>query len=402
MSAKERDVLITLVHGTWGRFKLPFTGPLWFEINSTFSNKLKQSLAERGIASTIFSFVWSGANSIVERDLAAFRLERHLYHQKLDHPNALQIVIGHSHGGTVCMLTAKKLAYGVNPIFVTLATPFMEIINSEETPTAKMITETLSRDGASSAVVIMATSSSIAFMGSPNPFASIAYNLFSLIGLFALGVVPYFLGTRPKEPGAYDLAWLRRERPGPRELEKLTAGGATVNPPRRILVVRGVDDEANFALTVGAIGNRISSIALQVAVKFIRFLARAFLPITAAGLALVIYLVINEGTTGFEKGERLFASWISHPAIVYPSLIAFVMVIVLPFLACLCKSVYGRELAIGGYFCDIKSGSSPDSASGVTMRTLPPGGGGMRHGLHGHELAPSTIAEYVAEQRREA
>ena len=94
--------------------------------------------------------------------------------------------------------------------------------------------------------------------------------------------------------------------------------------------------------------------------------------------------------------DKYVGNWLGHPLFAYPILAVCGMVFLLPFVACLCKSVYGRELAIGGYFCDIKSGSSPDSASGITMVTMPPQKSGMRHGLYRHERVPPAIADFIA------
>lgn len=388
MNQSAQEVVVTLVHGTWGRLRLPFTGRLWFESDSGFTKSLKGALEGKGVSATITPFKWSGANSLLDRRDAAYALSRYLYDQKLKNPDILQVVIGHSHGGTVCMLAAQRLSDGLNPLFVTLATPFMEIINSESTPTSQKIKKTLTEQGAAPAIFLAAMVGAALFADPGSPLASSAQNMFYNFGLVCLGIVPFFLGTREGKDGPDDLGWLRPERLGPKQFEQVTKGGATVDPPRDILVVRGVDDEANFALTAGALGNRISSVGVNLSVNFLRFLAWGMVPIALLVLSLFYFL-------GPTAADKYVGSYLAHPMLAYPVLAACGMVFLLPFVACLCKSVYGRELAIGGYFCDIKSGSSPDSARGVTMVTLPPQQTGMRHGLYNHDRVPFTIADFI-------
>lgn len=134
---------------------------------------------------------------------------------------------------------------------------------------------------------------------------------------------------------------------------------------------------------------RISSLGVDASMRALRFMMWIALPV----FILIMGLSSVEGTQAADQ----LVSVIYHPLFVYPALAVFGMFCMLPFVACLFKSVYGRELAIGGYFCDIKSGSSPDSASGVTMVTLPPKRStGLRHGLYNHEDTPGAIARYVS------
>lgn len=343
----------------------------------------------RGVRATVAPFIWSGANSLLHRSDAGYDLSRYLFRQKVANPQALQVVVGHSHGGTVCMLGARRLAENVDPLFVTLATPFMEIINSESTPASQKIKETLTKEGAAPTVGLAAMAGSILFVDPNSSLAASAYNMFYNIGLVCLSIIPFFLGTREGKDGPDDLGWLRPERLGPKQFETLTKGGATVDPPRKILVIRGVDDEANFALTAGALGNRISSLGVNLSVNVMRFLAWAAFLIFAFVVGLFVFL-------GPAAAEKYVGNWLGHPLFAYPILAVCGMVFLLPFVACLCKSVYGRELAIGGYFCDIKSGSSPDTAIGITMVTMPPQKSGMRHGLYRHERVPPAIADFIA------
>ena len=66
-SEVQRQLLITLVHGTWGRgffpeFQRPNRRPFWFEDGSPFLARLSAEL--RDIPHKITPLLWSGANSI--------------------------------------------------------------------------------------------------------------------------------------------------------------------------------------------------------------------------------------------------------------------------------------------------------------------------------------------------
>src|SRR5262249_40368123 len=81
--------------------------------------------------------LWSGANSVFERDQTAHLLAKHLSAEHSEHPQATQLVIAHSHGGNIALRALHHLqkldvhqsegASAPAPFFVTLATPFIEI-----------------------------------------------------------------------------------------------------------------------------------------------------------------------------------------------------------------------------------------------------------------------------------
>ena len=98
-------LIITLVHGTWGRGFLP---PLreegtWFAAGSDFRKTLAGALNKHQLSFSMYPFLWSGANSVRERDRAAHELAEHLRAKQLEHSNSTQVVIAHSHGGNVAL-----------------------------------------------------------------------------------------------------------------------------------------------------------------------------------------------------------------------------------------------------------------------------------------------------------
>ena len=101
------QLLITLVHGTWGRgLFLPKRHrqdkpPFWFEEGSPFLTRLRAELGD--IPHKITPRLWSGANSIFVRDKTAHALAERLSAEHAEHPDATQLVIAHSHGGNIAL-----------------------------------------------------------------------------------------------------------------------------------------------------------------------------------------------------------------------------------------------------------------------------------------------------------
>ena len=141
------DLFITLVHGTWPRnvwrdvFLTPFYGKwpsgfrpkwLWFADSSEFRNRLTAALSKRGLSARISPFLWSGANSVRERDKAAHKLVEHIRAKQSDYPSSTQVVIAHSHGGNVALRALDQLGVTGDEIFIaTIATPFVEILRTK-------------------------------------------------------------------------------------------------------------------------------------------------------------------------------------------------------------------------------------------------------------------------------
>src|SRR6516162_458644 len=124
------QLLITLVHGTWGRGfflrrKRQNQRPLWFEEGSPFLTRLSTELGD--IPHKITPLLWSGANSIFVRDKTAHVLAEYLSAEHIEHPQAAQLVIAHSHGGNIALRALHhlqnrdaQLCERANPLVVTL------------------------------------------------------------------------------------------------------------------------------------------------------------------------------------------------------------------------------------------------------------------------------------------
>lgn len=126
------QILITLVHGTWGRGFFPCVRPRcganrwWFQPKSEFRAALKRELG--GHRTHFRTHLWSGANSVLDRDRAAKRLADRIKQQARTRPGTKFVIVGHSHGGNVAMKAAARLVADRQPVHVvTLATPFLRV-----------------------------------------------------------------------------------------------------------------------------------------------------------------------------------------------------------------------------------------------------------------------------------
>src|SRR5262245_5826526 len=152
---RARELFVTLVHGTWPRGGLRDVFPtlshgrwprdpkrLWFTDSSDFRDRLAGALGKYGFSTQISSFLWSGANSVRERDNAARELVEHIRATQLEHIDSVHVIVAHSHGGNVALRALDRLDATSGKVFlVTLATPFVEILRNhsiEEAVRAKL------------------------------------------------------------------------------------------------------------------------------------------------------------------------------------------------------------------------------------------------------------------------
>jgi hypothetical protein len=142
----------------------------------------------------------------------------------------------------------------------------------------------------------------------------------------------------------------------------------------RMLVIRGVDDEASLALAAGAIASRLSNFLLFVGIP-------TFIAILAFLMGLGSWL------PGEDKIRPLL------PFIVDGAAFGAVLCLFLPGLF---KSVFGREFLIGGMVCEIATDSVPDTSSQLNAITLPPASNGrLRHGIYNHEDCVKQIVDWL-------
>ena len=127
------DLDIILVHGTWGRGIFPSSRPSpksvakprWFQPHSRLRASLEKALSDapESLTYSVSTFERSGANSFIERSEAAQSLAARLDAESSSHPHKKHILIGHSHGGSVCMLACVHVKTA-RPNIVTFCHPF--------------------------------------------------------------------------------------------------------------------------------------------------------------------------------------------------------------------------------------------------------------------------------------
>jgi hypothetical protein len=406
------DVAITLVHGTWGRglfpgLRAPYAGrtPFWFEPESSFVSQLQTELQLRKLLFEIDAFTWSGSNSIAERYSAAKELAKRLQARKLRFPTSTQVIVGHSHGGSVAMLALDILeTENISPLIITLATPFVEVLS---VPLDKMFELFLS-------LIRTPITAIIGFAAFYFGVIQASSNLEPLITKYPIYLVAPFLGI-------YFLSlillvlWINfygfalifgstRSSLGAQDkvsrLSRMTKGGLTVKNRSRLLVVRAVDDEASMSLAAGAIGNKLSSALFRLAMLTLNIFIAAII-IGSFGAN-----VFSVADTGFDK---LFDYFFRNSTDLPLMNVRGWTLVLFPFATLfllmgggIFKCVYGRELLFGALRCEINSHSSPDSAESAMIVTLPPmrrSLTGLRHKLYNHERISQCIVNWISTVR---
>jgi hypothetical protein len=176
------------------------------------------------------------------------------------------------------------------------------------------------------------------------------------------------------------LFWLKNALIDPRtranEIEKAAHYSSISAFGPRVLVIRGVDDEASLTLAAGSIGSRLSSLALH---------------LIAISVSLVIFVGALAGWVYGREWDGLLILIIDACAL---SALAFL------FLPGLFKSAFGRELLTMGFLCDIASDSTPDTTSGIDSITLPPAatkkeGISLHHSIYEHSNCVQKIVDWL-------
>jgi pimeloyl-ACP methyl ester carboxylesterase len=101
-----QDLVITLVHGTWGR-GIFWLDPVadWARDDAALATRLREAF---GPQTVIRAFAWSGGNRHAARRRAAEALAADLTAALDQHPDARHVVIAHSHGGNVALMALAR------------------------------------------------------------------------------------------------------------------------------------------------------------------------------------------------------------------------------------------------------------------------------------------------------
>jgi hypothetical protein len=322
------------------------------------------ALGSLGFNVTIDVFAWSGANSIFERRRASRELASRLNEHSRGADRATQVVIGHSHGGTVMMLACRDLADDVRPHLISLATPFVELA-TDPPPFSWLRPVTELAMTLAGLFVFWLVSRPAA--GAQALLAGIAtyMNFRVAVSLYAAALVTAWV--------LLTFGFLRLLISGHRRLEALidaSKEGLMHFKSLHMLVVRGVDDEAGLTLAAAAIANRISFLFFKL----------------IGGLSglLTVVAVVRYGVTSVSTIALMIC------------LASFIPLL----LAGISKSCVGRELLYGSLSFHIKSHSTPDQIDGMSVITLSPAAsdGFLRHSIHSHEEVVALIAGWIRKQ----
>jgi hypothetical protein len=385
MSEVRPQLLITLVHGTWGRgFFLrrqrQSRRPLWFEEGSPFLARISSELSD--VPHKIWPLLWTGANSIYIRDKTAQALAEHLSAEHAEHPQATQLIIAHSHGGNIALRALHHLQKrdaaqlcgeeSANPFIVTLATPFIEVHHADFGRRPLYIRNAVMI--AINSLVVL----SVAGLGFISSLSELP-ELYRLVAAFLSFILIFCCGP-------FNLWWGRRwiyRRATARQkqvdaLRDATQLGELVSA-ERLLVIRAIDDEASLVLALGAIFNYITA-------HFITYVVALFVLLSPIP-GVVAFVAVD-----YEFNWTLLVSASNAIAAVYVALI-------IPLVGTLIvsRSVHGRELAVSPMECQINTQSAPDAvylSKIVTLvsRTYVKS---LRHGIYGNEDCPKAISDWV-------
>jgi len=413
------DLFITLVHGTWPRsvwrdvFLTPFYGKwrsrslpksLWFADGSEFRNRLTMALSKRGLSAQISPFLWSGANSVRERDKAAHELVEHIRAKQSEYPSSTQVVIAHSHGGNVALRALNQLGVTRNKIFIaTIATPFVEILRTKLSPKETGRVDVMV--SATTAILVPQYAVYARYTFFPTLDANV---LASISGL--AGFLIYFLLNKLRARNALKVD----------ELVGLTSLSPSVrNNP--LLVLRAVDDEASLTLAAAAIGNRLSRLLGRLSYKIwvlLRFLFVSMI-VTIVVIVGINYFAPLQNFTALELMTRFIRPvlqfWFDLAFDWVPALGTWLILAFFAFLFSpgVFNCFYGRELLPIFQGCEINSQSAPDSVDRrsefqsesestptnwkavVTLDQAEEARRGLRHGLYADPQCAERIAGWL-------
>jgi hypothetical protein len=300
------------------------------------------------ITPEFLQFSWSGSNSIAARSVAARSLATHITAASKNEPSCPHLVIAHSHGGNVALL-ASKVQENYRLHVVTLATPFTEVYASS--------------------------------------FLDVSFLrfIFVLFSTWVIGwVVYYLIGTQAPAVvvvsfalayGASYVIYNGLIRATP--FDGMSQDDFQASWLPRLLVLRGVDDEASLILAAGAIGNRIFRLAAN-------YLTIVVIVIFFFGFALAIIGIRGSGAQ----------DWLATGLLAFPVVASGVIM-----LSGIFKSTIGRELFSRGLTAEANIQSTPDAGPNteMTVKTLRAVDKNMRHKLYDHPAACEEIVDWFVQ-----
>jgi hypothetical protein len=222
-------------------------------------------------------FAWSGANSVFERDAAAANLALDLS-TELASSDCLPVVIAHSHGGNVALRAMTYLGENAKRVrVITIATPFLRIYPSKSGRPHTEATKVIFFSIILSIILLLNSWHDLSMRDLPTLVDYMSLGVvYSCIGLVIASALAAWLAavvivgtnlnhvdfrTWSQRPfGVARLAalvenWTQR----PFKIYEASDYNIVGTSKPRLLVLRGVDDEAAMTLAFGAIGVRLGA-----------------------------------------------------------------------------------------------------------------------------------------------
>jgi hypothetical protein len=383
MSDAGHQLLITLVHGTWGRGFFPGRQrrnrrPLWFEEGSPFLARLSGELGD--IRHKITPLLWSGANSIFVRNKTAQVLAEHLSAEHGEHPKATQLVIAHSHGGNIALRALHHLrqpdasrscgTQSANPLVVTLATPFVEVQHADFGRRPYLI-----RLAVIFAILmpLLILEKRILRAIVPDPLErSLPIDINLAVTFILCGFIWwYWLSQRATAKRKDQVEALR---------EATRLGEIVSAQAQRLLIIRAIDDEATLSLALGTIANYVTTRAITY------FWIALILSVQPA-----LFLLYSSLEMSFLEQE-----WYQDAG--YLACSALILFLIGALMSA--RMFHGSELARSPMELQINTQSAPDAKGLSEIVTLVrrTHAKSLRHGIYGHEDCAKTIADWVHSQ----
>lgn len=388
MDYSSRSLFVIPVHGTWGRglwaaasASCDPEGDRWFERGGVFRQRLTEHLTKAGFTPKFRPFLWSGRNSVKERAKAGEALIDHLETLTSEAGEDAIVLVAHSHGGNVAWHAMGEFQRNVPILLVTLATPFVEILPRTQ---PSRLWERMPRLPAALLVSIFIILIWVQVVGfifqyiiDPFLFKTDLSNFFGTLifttpFIIAITIVITFKTIN------------QLNRPPPEQIftPRMNAPEHNTGGSKRILVLRGLDDEASLVLAAGAIGTRMVHAVRNLNLLFLHMLIWIVIPVS------IISQII-----GLTNDAMLSIAIFAASALILSAGLFWII-------GELTRTVFGRDMFLRALATDVNSHSAPDTFYETSIRTLFPQTRKMRHQLYDHPEAPQVIASWVCTQVR--
>jgi hypothetical protein len=406
-------VLLTVVHGTWahGLFRRkPRASTTWFSESEEFSQSLKLRIEREGIRCQITRpCIWTGGNSMNARRRCALQLRRDQRNSALADPDAVRIIVAHSHGGAAAIRACSSLSkrYGPHGL-VTLSTPFIVTEARELSTSEKILVQS-----ASVVWTLLGVSACAALALTLIRFLLPVWLQAELGGfveaIFATLTLSIFFWAQP----AVLRAWKTRDRliRIALRISKITMDSS------RLLVVRAPGDEASLVLAAGdavELANGFARKLLEAPVSFVsqmrqqdwyKWVVKAviYLFLSSIGAAALVaftqdlfsipnFLVEAIIYVAFAVGT-FFALFIGLCVAVAAAL--GVVAIASLGISSVMSVGYGPEYPFFGWELRTTAESSPLGISTLCHSLRLKDMNGLRHGVYRSEEARTLIADWI-------